>query len=145
MNHFRSLSTLPQEQFSETASATSKHIVNAHNEWDPLEEVIVGRAENAVVPQFTTEVKANTYKNHWDFFTANSGKQFPREHLKKAVAEIEEFCNILEHEGVTVRRPDIIDHEKVFILHYLGCKNYDGHQIKCAPFTQILYVILCMT
>ncbi|XP_016311749.1 glycine amidinotransferase, mitochondrial-like [Sinocyclocheilus anshuiensis] len=32
--------------------------VCAHNEWDPLEEVIVGRAENACVPPFTVEVKA---------------------------------------------------------------------------------------
>jgi len=27
------------------------------NEWDPLEEVIVGRAEGASVPPFTMEVK----------------------------------------------------------------------------------------
>ena len=132
MNNFRSLSTLPQEQFSERATTTSKYIVNSHNEWDPLEEIIVGRAENAVVPQFTAEVKANTHEDSWDFYIANSGKQFPKEHLKKAVAEIEEFCNILEHEGVTVRRPDIIDHQKVSfsilaLLHYIGGKNYDGH------------------
>uniref|UniRef100_A0A8C2C778 Glycine amidinotransferase n=1 Tax=Cyprinus carpio TaxID=7962 RepID=A0A8C2C778_CYPCA len=36
--------------------------VCAFNEWDPLEEVIVGRAENACVPPFTVEVKVhNTY------------------------------------------------------------------------------------
>ena len=33
----------------------------AWNEWDPLEEVIVGRPDNAVVPPLTHEVKANTY------------------------------------------------------------------------------------
>lgn len=33
--------------------------VCAYNEWDPLEEVIVGRAENACVPPFTVEVKVN--------------------------------------------------------------------------------------
>ena len=31
--------------------------VSSFNEWDPLEEVIVGRAENACVPPFTVEVK----------------------------------------------------------------------------------------
>jgi len=111
-HYCRSLSTTSSQQ--QSSSETTKHVVNAHNEWDPLEEVIVGRAENAVVPQFTTEVKANTYEYHWDFYTANSGKQFPREHLNKAVAEIDEFCNILEHEGITVRRPDIIDHQKPY-------------------------------
>lgn len=33
--------------------------VCSHNEWDPLEEVIVGRAENAQVPPFTVEVKVS--------------------------------------------------------------------------------------
>ena len=33
--------------------------VCAYNEWDPLEEVIVGRAENARVPPFTVEVKVS--------------------------------------------------------------------------------------
>lgn len=33
--------------------------VCAYNEWDPLEEVIVGRAENAFVPPFTVEVKVH--------------------------------------------------------------------------------------
>lgn len=31
--------------------------VCSYNEWDPLEEVIVGRPENANVPPFTVEVK----------------------------------------------------------------------------------------
>ena len=127
-----STSSLQQQSSSET----TKHVVNAHNEWDPLEEVIVGRAENAVVPRFTTEVKANTYEYHWDFYIANSGKQFPREHLKKAVAEIDEFCNILEHEGITVRRPDIIDHQKVYFLVYkvasnLKCKIENIKEFTC--------------
>lgn len=33
--------------------------VCSYNEWDPLEEVIVGRAENARVPPFTVEVKVS--------------------------------------------------------------------------------------
>lgn len=35
--------------------------VCSYNEWDPLEEVIVGRAENACVPPFTVEVKVSHY------------------------------------------------------------------------------------
>ncbi len=34
--------------------------VCSYNEWDPLEEVIVGRAENAHVPPFTVEVKVSS-------------------------------------------------------------------------------------
>lgn len=115
--------------------------VCSYNEWDPLEEVIVGRAENAHVPPFTPEVKvgnsvsaihaqlvasnvwaifihfillatspqANTYEKHWPFYQKYGGTSFPADHLKKAVSEIEEMCNILHHEGVTVRRPEPID------------------------------------
>ncbi|XP_077997057.1 glycine amidinotransferase, mitochondrial-like [Glandiceps talaboti] len=84
------------------------------NEWDPLEEIIVGRVEGAHVPPFTVEVKANTYEKHWDFYSANGGKPFPVEHLKKAQVEIENFCKVLEHEGVTVRRPAKLDHSKEY-------------------------------
>uniref|UniRef100_G1T784 Glycine amidinotransferase n=1 Tax=Oryctolagus cuniculus TaxID=9986 RepID=G1T784_RABIT len=83
--------------------------VSSYNEWDPLEEVIVGRAENACVPPFTVEVKANTYEKYWPFYQKHGGHYFPKDHLKKAVAEIEEMCNILKMEGVTVKRPDPID------------------------------------
>lgn len=40
--------------------------VCSYNEWDPLEEVIVGRAENAHVPPLTVEVKVriNVEKVH---------------------------------------------------------------------------------
>ena len=86
----------------------------SYNEWDPLEEVIVGRVEGAHMPPMTIEVKNIISREWWDFFQTNSGKPFPVEHLKKATEEIEEMCNILRHEGVTVRRPDVLDHGKVY-------------------------------
>ncbi|XP_066264525.1 glycine amidinotransferase, mitochondrial-like [Branchiostoma lanceolatum] len=88
-------------------------VVCSYNEWDPLEEVIVGRVEGACVPPFTVEVKATTYEKSWSFFMKNGGKPFPSEHMRKAVEEVEEFCNILKHEGVTVRRPDPVDWSEV--------------------------------
>ncbi|OXB79438.1 UNVERIFIED_CONTAM: hypothetical protein H355_007647 [Colinus virginianus] len=83
--------------------------VCSYNEWDPLEEVIVGRAENARVPPFSVEVKANTYEKYWGFYQKFGGESFPKDHVKKAIAEIEEMCNILKKEGVIVKRPDPID------------------------------------
>ena len=57
--------------------------------------------------------KANTYEYHWDYYRKNGGKPFlSPEHMKKAIAEIEEMCKILEHEGVTVKRPEIMDWSK---------------------------------
>ena len=89
--------------------------VCAYNEWDPLEELIVGRPENAHVPSFTIEVKANTHEKYWPFYQQHGGKPFPPEHVAIAVKQMDEFCKILEHEGVTVRRPKILDHSKVMI------------------------------
>lgn len=62
----------------------------------------------------TTSAQANTYDKYWTFYQQHGGKPFPADHLKKAVAEIEEMCNILRHEGVTVRRPEPIDWSLVY-------------------------------
>lgn len=97
------------EQQLPVAHVNLKSPVWAWNEWDTLEEVIVGRVEGATVPPFTVEVKANTYEKNWDFFAQHGGQSFPRDHLQKATEEIEDFCNILKHEGVIVQRPDPID------------------------------------
>lgn len=53
--------------------------------------------------------QANTYEKYWPFYQKYGGQTFPEEHLKKAITEIEEMCNILRHEGVVVRRPEPID------------------------------------
>ncbi|XP_073656997.1 glycine amidinotransferase, mitochondrial isoform X5 [Tursiops truncatus] len=57
----------------------------------------------------SVSIPANTYEKYWTFYQKYGGHHFPKDHLKKAVAEIEEMCNILKMEGVTVRRPDTID------------------------------------
>nr|CAB3248356.1 glycine amidinotransferase, mitochondrial-like [Phallusia mammillata] len=91
-----------------------KSPVCSYNEWDPLDEVIVGRPDNACVPSLTPEVKAISSPQQWEFFRKFGGQFFPQEHLKKAVSQIEEMCNVLRHEGVTVRRPDIVDWSKAY-------------------------------
>ena len=68
--------------------------VSSHNEWDPLKEVIVGRVEGACVPEFSIEVKANSYDRNWPFFQEFGGKAFPLDFVKKAQEEIEEFCRV---------------------------------------------------
>lgn len=91
-----------------------KSPVCSYNEWDLLEEVIVGRAEGATVPELSVEVKAYTYEKNRPFFEQFGGKAFPKEHLKQAHAEVEELCNILRHEGVIVRRPEIMNFSEVY-------------------------------
>ena len=67
-------------------------VVNSHTEWDPLEEVIVGRAEHACVPQWHPALQATMPEKHWDFFRENGGRLFPAETLRAAERELENFC-----------------------------------------------------
>jgi glycine amidinotransferase len=81
--------------------------VNTFNEWDPLEEIVVGIVEDALVPPWETITPAVVHdKTQWPFFRAEGGRRWPAEMLKKAEADIESFVHILEAEGVTVRRPE---------------------------------------
>jgi glycine amidinotransferase len=93
--------------------------VNSYNEWDPLEEIIVGRVDGASVPTLQPEVKANTYPEKWWFFEKHGGKPFPEELIQPAAKELDEFSHVLEGEGVKVRRPDTIDFPVVTTLRIL--------------------------
>ena len=76
--------------------------------------MIVGRPENACVPTLDTATKGPLSCSFWPFFEKMGGKPFPVEVVNRAFDEIEDFCRILRHEGVIVRRPEIVDHGKGF-------------------------------
>jgi hypothetical protein len=55
-------------------------VVNAHNEWDPLEEVIVGILEGALVPPWDVIMPATVHKKElWDFYKVHGGTPWPEE------------------------------------------------------------------
>ncbi|MBN1318235.1 MAG: hypothetical protein JXA42_22330 [Anaerolineales bacterium] len=90
-------------------------IVNAHNEWDPLEEIIVGTVENALVPPWETITPAVVHHTKLlDFYRQNGGQPWPRELVDAARQDLDEFVHILETEGVTVRRPSPYDTARPF-------------------------------
>jgi glycine amidinotransferase len=89
-------------------------VVNSHNEWDPLEEVIVGRVEGATVPRFDAVVRANTYPKNWWFFERHGGQPFPPELVDAAARELDGFCRVLEGEGIRVRRPEPVDFTRAY-------------------------------
>ena len=43
--------------------------------------------------------------------------------MKKAIAEMDEVCNVLEQEGVVVKRPDILDWSKSYETPDFKCKS----------------------
>ncbi|KAK3710666.1 hypothetical protein QZH41_011008, partial [Actinostola sp. cb2023] len=84
----------------------------------------------------SVEVKANTNHRHCNFFEKFGGHPFPRPHTEKAIEEIEEFCNILRHEGVTVRRPELIDFTEVY-----KTSNFESCSLYAAMPRDILLVV----
>jgi glycine amidinotransferase len=89
-------------------------VVCAFNEWDPLEEVIVGIADNACVPAWHVALQATMPRDYWDHFARHGGKPFPAEVIAAANRDLDEFVHILEAEGVTVRRPEPVDFSRPF-------------------------------
>jgi glycine amidinotransferase len=83
----------------------SHRAAESHNEWDTLEEVIVGVADHAMFPyEDRRMIEATMPPEHWDLFTAD--RPFPEEIVTAATAELDQLARILEHEGVTVKRPE---------------------------------------
>jgi glycine amidinotransferase len=85
-------------------------IVNSYNEWDPLEEIVVGVIEGASVPKWHIALQATLPENQWRFFQQFGGKPFPKEQIEAAKKDLEVFVHILQSEGVIVRRPEILKH-----------------------------------
>ena len=84
--------------------------VNSYNEWDPLEEVIVGVIEGASIPSWHVSLQAAMPGKQRKFFQQFGGKPFPKEQIEAAKKDLEGFVHILESEGIIVRRPDVINH-----------------------------------
>lgn len=97
-----------------SASEPSSYPVNSFNEWDPLEEVIVGIVDGATVPPSHIALKATLPSDQLVFFRENAGRPFPSERIAAAKKDLEEFVHLLEGEGVRVRRPEPVDQLKAF-------------------------------
>ena len=90
-------------------------VVNAHNEWDPLEEIIVGVVESARIPPWETVTPAVVHHEELlDFYRQQGGQPWSQELLDAAQKDLDEFVHILEAEGVIVRRPTPYDTARPF-------------------------------
>lgn len=58
-------------------------VVNSHTEWDPLEEVIVGRVDDATIPEWHVSGKAVWPAKHWNMYKNHVGESFPSELVTK--------------------------------------------------------------
>ena len=83
--------------------------VNSHNEWDPLEEVIVGSLDNAMFPDWKTINEVTVPPGEWTAIEkriGGAGIPYPEPMVAAARKDRAEFIHILEAEGVKVRHVD---------------------------------------
>lgn len=119
-----------------TADVDTHSPVSSYNEWDPLEEVIVGAIEGASFPPWHVAVEAPLPDNQRELFRRNAGKPFPAEQVVAAKKELEEFVHVLEGEGVKVRRPVPLDQ-----LHPYGTPEWTSTGLYDAMPRDVLLVI----
>ncbi len=74
------------------------------NEWDPLEEVIVGNVNNAVVPVWNHTLESTTPDHAKWFFEKYGGQAFPDDMIEKASIELDNLSEVLKKFGVIVQR-----------------------------------------
>lgn len=87
-------------------------VVNIFNEWDPLEEIIVGILDGMVIPPYEPVMEGCMYDEIKPLFKNQAGKCWPTDEITAAQKDLDEFVHILEQEGVVVRRPSVIDFTK---------------------------------
>ncbi len=88
--------------------------INTNNDWDPLEEIVVGTADNARVPTLDLSTRSFSYANY--DLTLIEGLEGPTKQwiIDEANEDLDGFSKVLESLGVKVRRPKSIDHSKKF-------------------------------
>lgn len=83
--------------------------VDVHNEWDPLEEVIIGTVRGARVPQAGPDLVAVEFADFVDRPHLVPCGPLPDRVVAETEAELEILCEALRKLGIVVRRPGARD------------------------------------
>ena len=89
-------------------------IVNVHNEWDPLEEIIVGTAIGARIPIQDKGLYVIEYRDYYDTIADIPSGEYDPKIIEETEEDLYELVLVLEKLGIKVRRPAITDHSKFF-------------------------------
>lgn len=91
----------------------TKSLVNVHNEWDPLEEIIVGTAINAQLPKPDIGIHALDFPEYETLEDIPSGK-FPDYVIEETEEDLSILVETLEKLDIKVRRPSVVNHGAFF-------------------------------
>ena len=82
------------------------------NEWDPLEEVIVGSARGAA--EIGYEPSLSSYFAPYSSERGAGGGPIPQPLVDEAERQLDAFAGLLAERGIVVHRPDPLDHAVPF-------------------------------
>lgn len=88
-------------------------LVNVYNEWDPLEEVIVGRATNAQIACPDKGLFAVEYREYGSVEKIPAGP-YPQQVIEETEEDLAALINVFERLDVVVRRPEVFQHARPF-------------------------------
>src|SRR5947209_229830 len=89
-------------------------LVSVHNEWDPLEEMIVGIADGAQVPVPDRGLFAVDYADNVATLEEIPSGPYDARIIEEAAEDLDALAGALRQQGVTVRRPSVTDQTKSF-------------------------------
>ena len=125
----------PDEKCKDHAGAR----VWSWNEWDPLEEIIVGNPFNA---RFPTADRSTQLAEFPDRSVEEIPRgPFPQQIIEEAEEDLMDFIQALKKQGVTVKRPETWPHEAKFsTIHWdsEGYYNYCPRDIMLVIGDQII-------
>lgn len=87
-------------------------IVCVHNEWDPLEEIIVGSANGAQIPMIDKGLKVIQCDN--DNVNKIVSGPYTQRIIEESEEDLEKIVEVFEGLKIKVRRPNDIDHAAVY-------------------------------
>ena len=86
---------------------SEKIVVNSWNDWDPLKHIIIGVADNCMIPPLETAVDPKIEMG--SPMRELAGTQRSKESQEKANAQLDNFADILRKRGIRVDRPTPLD------------------------------------
>lgn len=83
-------------------------IVNSHNEWDTLKEVIVGDGFSTKLPVLDYSFRLFFHDNLWELRDYQFGDEFvTKRHVEEHAEDLNKFVELLESLNVNVKRPKV--------------------------------------
>jgi glycine amidinotransferase len=105
----------------------AESLVHSFNEWDPLEEAIIGTAVGAVRSAY--EPAMAPFVAPGDAARRFAGAKYSNEEVAEAEEQLDGLANLLEERGIVVRRPEPIDQALEVLTPDFACSM--GHAQTC--------------